>query len=80
MVVWKKKGDIIYFFEFSNLNQQCLKDNYMIPNMENIFPRVRGDGMLSMLDGFYGYIQLLVKEYDQLKTRSSLPLGEHTSS
>jgi len=52
----------------------------MIPNMENIFPRVRGDGMLSMLDGFYGYIQLLVKEYDQLKTRSSLPLGEHTSS
>jgi hypothetical protein len=54
--------------DFRNLNQLSLKDNYPLPNMENLLQRVTRLGMLSMLDGFSGYNQVLVKEEDRHKT------------
>jgi len=36
--------------------------------MENLLQRVTGAGMMSMLDGFSGYNQVLLKREDQLKT------------
>jgi hypothetical protein len=45
--------------------------------MENLLQRVIGAGMLSMLDGFSGYNQVLVKEEDQLKTTFTTPWGTY---
>lgn len=50
--------------DFSNLNVASLKDNYSSPNMEAMLQRVTGSDLLSTMDGFSGYNQVLVKEFD----------------
>jgi hypothetical protein len=50
-----------------------LKENYPLPNMEHLLQRVTGAGMMSMLDGFSGYNQVLLKREDQLKTTFTTP-------
>ena len=75
VVVRKKNGDICLSVDFRNLNQLSLKDNYPLPNMENLLQRVTGERMMSMLDGFSGYNQVLLKREDQLKTAFTTPWG-----
>jgi ribonuclease HI len=75
VVVRKKNGDIRLCVDFRNLNQASLKDNYPLPNMEHLLQRVTGAGMMSMLDGFSGYNQVLLKREDQLKTAFTTPWG-----
>ena len=66
--VRKKSGDISICIDFRNLNQESLKDNYPVPTMEQILQSVSGSAMLSLLDGFSGYNQVLVSKEDHLKT------------
>jgi hypothetical protein len=75
VVVRKKNGDIRLCVDFRNLNQLLLKDNYPLPNMEHLLQQVTGAGMMSMLDGFSGYNQVLLKREDQLKTAFTTPWG-----
>jgi hypothetical protein len=75
VVVRKKTGGIRLCVDFRNLNQLSLKDNYPLPNMEHLLQRVTGVGMMSMLDGFSGYNQVLLKREDQLKTTFTTPWG-----
>ena len=49
------------------MNRESLKDNYLVPAMEQILQRVFGSSMLSLLDGFSGYNQVLVAKEDRLK-------------
>jgi hypothetical protein len=75
VVVRKNTGDIRLCVDFRNLNQLSLKDSYPLPNMEHLLQRVTGVGMMSMLDGFSGYNQFLLKREDQLKTTFTTPWG-----
>jgi hypothetical protein len=43
--------------------------------MEHLLQRVTGAGMMSMLDGFSGYNQVLLKREYQLKTTFTTPWG-----
>jgi len=65
--VRKKNGDIILSVDFRNLNKAYDKHNYLGPPMEQILQCVSGSEMLSLLDGFLGYNQVLVDHNDQLK-------------
>ena len=65
--VRKKSGDIRICIDFRNLNQAS-QDNYPVPSMEQILQSVSGSAMLSLLDGFSGYNQVLVSKEDHLKT------------
>ena len=58
----KKNGDIRLCVDFKNLNIASLKDNYGLPNMEAMLQQVTGFELMSMMDGFSGYNQVLVKE------------------
>jgi hypothetical protein len=73
VVVQKKSGDIRLCVDFQNLNQLSLKYNYPLLNMEHLLQRVTGTGMMSMLDGFSRYNQVLLKREDQLKTTFTTP-------
>jgi hypothetical protein len=75
VVVPKKNGDIRLCVDLCNLNQLSLKENYPLPNMEHFLQRVTGEGMMSMLDGFSGYNQVLLKREDQLKPAFTTPWG-----
>ena len=45
--------------------------------METLLQRVTGSGMMSMLDGFSGYNQVLVNKEDQHKTTFTTPWGTY---
>jgi hypothetical protein len=70
VVVRKKNGGIRLCIDFRNLNLACIKDNYPLPNMETLLQRVTGSKIMSMLDGFSGYNQVLVKKKIKIKQLS----------
>jgi hypothetical protein len=45
--------------------------------MEYVLQRVTGAEMMSILDGFSGYNQVILKEHDQLKTSFTTPWGTY---
>ena len=75
--VRKKNGDIRLCVDFQNLNRSSEKDNYHVPPMEQILQKVSGAQMLSLLDGFSGYNQVLVSHANQLKTTFRTPWGTY---
>jgi hypothetical protein len=77
VIVSKKTGEIRICVDFIKLNQASLKENYPLPNMEYFLQRVTNVEIMSMLDGFSGYNQVLVREGDQLKTCFTTPLGTY---
>eukprot|EP00253_Pinus_taeda_P007508 PITA_07508 len=66
--VRKKNGDIRIFIDFRNLNKASQKDNFPLPTMEQILHSLAGSELMSFLDGFSGYNQVLVHPDDRLKT------------
>ena len=75
--VRKKSGDIRICIDFKNLNQASLKENYPVPAMEIILQSVSRSIMLSLLDGFSGYNQVLVSKEDHLKTTFQTKWGTY---
>ena len=51
--------------------------HYPLPDMETLLQRVTGSGMMSMLDGFSSYNQVLVNKEDQHKTTFTTPWGTY---
>ena len=49
------------------MNRASLKDNYLVPSVEQILQSVFGSTMLSLLDGFFIYNQVLVAKEDRQK-------------
>jgi hypothetical protein len=64
----KKKGGIRICIDFRNLNKASEKDNFPLPHMEQILQSVSSSEMISFLDGFSGYNQVLVHPNDIIKT------------
>jgi len=50
--------------DFRNLNISSLKDNYGVPNMEAMLQKVIGSELMSMMDRFSSYNQVVVKELE----------------
>jgi hypothetical protein len=73
--VRKKSGEIRLCVDFINLNRVSLKDNYPLPKMDHILQKVVGSQKMSMLDGFYGYNQIMVHPDDQEKIAFTMPWG-----
>ena len=51
------------------------KDNYPLPNMETLLQQVTGSSMMSMLDSFSGYNQVVIQEENKHKTTFTTPWG-----
>jgi hypothetical protein len=68
--VRKKSGEIRLCVDFINLNKCSLKDNYPLPKMDHILQRVVDAHKLSLLDGYFGYNQIVVCEEDNEKIHS----------
>jgi hypothetical protein len=77
VVVRKKNGEIHLCVDFRDLNRESIKDNYPLPNMEMLLQQVTGSALMSMLDGFFGYNQVLVAEEDRSKTTFITPWGTY---
>ena len=71
----KESGEIKLYIDFKNLNKVSLKDNYPLPNMEHLLQKVSGAKVMSLLDGFSGFNQIVVHPDDQEKTAFTTPWG-----
>ena len=60
VLVLKKNGEIRLCVDFHNLNASCLKDNYSLQKIDQIFQRVVGSHRISMIDGFFGYNKIAI--------------------
>ncbi len=71
----KKSGEIRLCVDFRNLNKCSKKDNYPLPNMEHLLQKVSEAKVMSFLDEFSGYNQVVVHPHDQEKTAFTTPWG-----
>jgi ribonuclease HI len=73
--VRKKNGEIRLYVDFRNLNKCSRKDNYPLPKMEHMLQKVSGSKVMSFIDGFSGYNQIVVHPEDKEKTTFTTPWG-----
>ena len=62
---------------FRTLNKASVKDNYSLPNMELLLQEETRSQIMSLLDGFSRYNQVLVRKFDKHKTNFTTKLGTY---
>ena len=75
VVVRKKSGEIRLCVDFRNLNKCSKTDNYPLPKMEHLLQKVSEAKVMSFLDGFLGFNQIVMRPDDQEKIAFTTPLG-----
>lgn len=75
VVVPKKWGKWQVCVDYTNLNDACLKDNFSLPQIDQIVDSTTGHDMLSFIDAFSSYHQIPMFEWDDEKTSFVTPHG-----
>ncbi|XP_013733114.1 uncharacterized protein LOC106436704 [Brassica napus] len=68
VVVKKKNGKWRVCVNFTDLNKACPKDNYPLPNINGLVESTAGNEMLTFMDAFSGYNQIMIHPDDREKT------------
>ena len=63
--------------DYTGLNKACLKDHFPLPCIDQIVDSTLGYEILSFLDAYSGYHQIMMKESDQLATSFITPYGSY---
>ena len=66
VVVPKKCGKWRVCMDYTDLNEACSKDNFPLPRIDQIVDASAEHGMLSFLDAFSGYHQILMLQCDPI--------------
>nr|GEU58992.1 DNA-directed DNA polymerase [Tanacetum cinerariifolium] len=61
--------------DYRKLNDATRKDHFHLPFMDQMLERLAGNEFYCFLDGFSGYIQILINPPDQEKTTCTCPYG-----
>ena len=54
--------------DFTDLNKACSKDSYPLPSIDALVNNASGCRLLSFLDAFSGYNQIMMHPRDECKT------------
>ena len=54
--------------DFTDLNKACPKDNFPLPRIDQLVDSTAGHKLLTFMDAFSGYNQIVLDESDQEKT------------
>jgi len=68
VVVKKKNGKWRVCVDFTDLNKACPKDSYPLPNIDRLVESTAGNEMLTFMDAFSGYNQIMMHPDDREKT------------
>jgi hypothetical protein len=71
----KKNKDWRMCVDYTNLNKACKKDPLGLPWINQVVDSTAGCSLLSFLNCYFGYHQILLKEEDQIKTSFITPFG-----
>ena len=75
MVVPKKGDKWRVCVDYTDLNEACPKDNFLLPRIDQIVASSAGHEILSFLDAFSGYHQIQMHPPDVEKTTFITPRG-----
>ncbi|RVW71176.1 Transposon Ty3-G Gag-Pol polyprotein [Vitis vinifera] len=64
----KKDGKVRVCVDFRDLNKASPKDDFPLPHIDMLVDSTAGHLMLSFMDGFFGYSQILMAREDMEKT------------
>ena len=68
VLVPKKDGKVRVYVDFRDLNKASHKDDFSLPHINMLVDSTAGYSMLSFMDGFSGYNQILMAPEDMEKT------------
>ena len=68
VLVKKASGKWRMCVDFTNLIKACPKDSYSLPNIDALADNASGCRLLSFLDAFSGYNQIMMHPRDECKT------------
>ena len=63
--------------DYTGLNKACPKDHFPLPRIDQIVDSTSGCEILSFLDAYSGYHQIMMKESYQLVTSFITPYGSY---
>ncbi len=64
----KKDGNVRMCVDFRDLNRVCPKDDFPLPHIDMLVDDTVGSALMSFMDGFSGYNQILMVPEDVTKT------------
>ena len=68
VVVIKKNGKWRVCVDFTELNKACPKDSFPLPHIDRLIEATAGNELLSFMDAFSGYNQIMMNPDDREKT------------
>ena len=68
VLVPKKDGKVRVCVDFRNLNKASAKDDFPLPHIDMLVDNTAGHAMLSFMDGFSSYNQIMMAPEDMEKT------------
>jgi hypothetical protein len=68
LVLKKNKVDWRMCVDYTDLNKYCLKDPFGLPRIDQVVDSTAGSSMLSFLDCYSGYHQIILAKEDEEKT------------
>ena len=66
-MVKKSNGKWRMCVDVTNLNNACLKDSFPLPRIDQLVDSMAGHELLTFMDAFSGYKQILMKDENQEK-------------
>ncbi|CAL9029510.1 unnamed protein product [Prunus brigantina] len=68
LVAKKDKGLWRVCVDYTDLNKACPKDNFPLPRIDQLVDSTSGNQLLSFMDAYSGYNQIMMHEDDRAKT------------
>ena len=68
VVVQKKNGKDRVCIDFTDLNKACPKDSFPLPLIDRLVGSTAENELLTFMDAFSGYNQIMMNPKDQEKT------------
>ncbi|CAL9018927.1 unnamed protein product, partial [Prunus brigantina] len=77
LVAKKDKGLWRVCVDYTDLNKACPKDNFPLPRIDQLVDSTSGNQLLSFIDTYSGYNQIMMHEDDRVKTSFIIERGTY---
>ncbi|CAL8168152.1 unnamed protein product [Prunus armeniaca] len=77
LVAKQEKGKWRVCVDYTDLNKACPKDNFPLPRIDQLVDSTSGNQLLSFMDAYFGYNQILMHEDDKVKTSFIIERGTY---